>query len=554
MRATINHIDNETVFEHQQQDHIEGGQIHTLQQLKSQSNNRPLSSEVYSYTTPYDSTLSAKYNYQYNSNSLKTQTVKSYLHQASNTWYEAEITTSFYNSMQQLIRVESKRRNLPGEELVNSHATEYAYDSNGNTIMVASYSYDGSQWIGHRKYEYAFDALNNKTLDSRYEWEVDQWVCYRKSVWEYNTNSKRLSSLYWAWDYDLNVLIRDRFFQYSYDSYGNRIKFAFQNRWNDQLADWQGGYCYDYIYGQDGQKQLRVDYSDWQNNSWVKTIEGEPYYASNNMISIIWYNYENGQRTTCLRKNINNFNSQNKTSLRIRVNYDAVQDIWHEYNRTEYRHNSNGNTTMYAYYSGMNSETKQWIGSNKNEYEYDAEGRRTLQLSSYWNSTTKSFYPDRKYEYLWDSRGNRILDAYYSWDNQLGALKGQDKQTWVYATDNSLYYSTSYDYIYDGPFSFWQVSSRTFYNYSTTPTSADILPDNTLEFNYQVLDRSVIILANQELSEAYTIKVYALDGTLLTSKKLNSRQNRINLGHLKAGSYIITNTLDKKESSKIFLR
>ena len=79
-----------------------------------------------------------------------------------------------------------------------------------------------------------------------------------------------------------------------------------------------------------------------------------------------------------------------------------------------------------------NSATSQWENTYKEEFPCDANGNKTIFISSNWNSTTSQWENSEKAEYTYDANGNETSQIYIRWNSSTSQWENYSKQEYIY--------------------------------------------------------------------------------------------------------------------------
>ncbi len=120
------------------------------------------------------------------------------------------------------------------------------------------------------------------------------------------------------------------------------------------------------------------------------------------------------------------YDANGNLTVRIYSYWNSGTSQWVNSDLEEYTYDANGNPTV-RIYSGWNSETSQWVNSDKYEYTYDANGNPTVEIYSLWNSETSQWENSDKYEDTYDANGNPTVRIYSYWNSETSQWENSDK-------------------------------------------------------------------------------------------------------------------------------
>jgi hypothetical protein len=95
------------------------------------------------------------------------------------------------------------------------------------------------------------------------------------------------------------------------------------------------------------------------------------------------------------------------------VSYSWNEDTndWAGIEKREYNYDSNGKQTLEAIFDGWNANTNKWIGRNKYEYSYDDSSNTTLYVSYVWDVNTNDWLISKKDYYYYRQSTTEINDV-----------------------------------------------------------------------------------------------------------------------------------------------
>ena len=225
---------------------------------------------------------------------------------------------------------------------------------------------------------------------------------------------------------------------------------------------------------------------------------------------------------------------------------------------------ANAEKQQLDYSIGMdwNSETSQWVNSDKSEYTYDANGNLTVRIYSDWNSETSQWVNYFKHEYTYDANGNPTVEIYSLWNSETSQWENSDKSEYTYDLSyglndlilpNLYYFVPDYsnlivnkpvdfiDYNYiDG--SWVNVWKGTYYYSTVNVTSVSDLSKQVYSiYPNPVLDRLNFNI--QHSNNTFTFELYDSQGRKLISKEIINN-SQLNLEGLTKGIYLYNLIID----------
>ena len=245
----------------------------------------------------------------------------------------------------------------------------------------------------------------------------------------------------------------------------------------------------------------------------------------------------------------------------IGMDWNSETSQWVNSDKSEYTYDANGNLTV-RIYSYWNSGTSQWVNSDLEEYTYDANGNPTVRIYSGWNSETSQWVNSSKYEYTYDANGNPTVEIYSLWNSETSQWENSDKSEYTYDLSYGLndlilpnldYFVPDYsnlivnkpvdfiDYNYiDG--SWVNVWKGTYYYSTVNVTSVSDLSKQVYSiYPNPVLDRLNFNI--QHSNNTFTFELYDSQGRKLISKEIINN-SQLNLEGLTKGIYLYNLIID----------
>ena len=225
---------------------------------------------------------------------------------------------------------------------------------------------------------------------------------------------------------------------------------------------------------------------------------------------------------------------------------------------------ANAEKQQLDYSIGMdwNSETSQWVNSDKSEYTYDANGNLTVRIYSYWNSGTSQWVNSDLEEYTYDANGNPTVEIYSLWNSETSQWENSDKSEYTYDLSYGLndlilpnldYFVPDYsNLIVNKPVDFinynyidgsWvNVWKGTYYYSTVNVTSVSDLSKQVYSiYPNPVLDRLNFNI--QHSNNTFTFELYDSQGRKLISKEIINN-SQLNLEGLTKGIYLYNLIID----------
>ena len=376
------------------------------------------------------------------------------------------------------------------------------FDLNGNQTFYQYYSSwndEKNNWSTGYKYEQEYDAYGNATFYCDYSWDLENevWIGNTKEISAYNRHTLIKREIYdGRADQNHNTV----WIPYSYyESFsaleGSIISYycyAECHDWNETENRWEYAYkleVRDLL--PTGKRLESIEYMNISGEWVIKSKIGCAYNANGDVSTMLQYSYDYQAQATVLTKKIEYTYTQNGDTKDI-LTYDGngtltekklaviendkiigyVDSVyregsWRPYSKVDYIYSSASDTIIQSYYLGTdwhnsymevitynatgnkalyisyNWDDTVWIGSQKTEYAYSANGIIT-GTSYYWNQQSNKWEGDYKTEIDYDALGNEILDAYYEWDYDEDDWRGDNKTEFAYDNNGNLTLQASY--------------------------------------------------------------------------------------------------------------
>jgi len=120
--------------------------------------------------------------------------------------------------------------------------------------------------------------------------------------------------------------------------------------------------------------------------------------------------------------NTKQFKSNNAANVKKKLDYgisqywDTNTNQWVNSQKFVYTYDSNGINTMEIDYN-WNTTTNQWVNSQKSVYTIDANGNTTMAINQNWDTNTNQWVNSYKFIYTIDANGNTTADVNQNWDS-----------------------------------------------------------------------------------------------------------------------------------------
>jgi len=423
--------------------------------------------------------------------------------------YKTNATTDVMNSNANHIKSSRLKSYIgPFTETLDSSLTE-KYDSTAKTWSILGKSI------------FAFDSVGNNTGYVSY-WRQDiqsNWIYSEKEDYVYDANNLLLSDSYYMWDdvskswmgYDASKK------EYTYNN-NNSTKSFISSNWNPDSSKWIQAAKSDYLYDNNGNDTADT-YSNWD------------------YINLVWVFSEKTEK---------HFNSNNQ--LIQDINYDYSSSVWKYHFKDDYTL-TNGHITQLIQ---SNWNQNSWSQTNKNLYEYDANGYPIHSINNNWNFTTNVWEMFSKDTLTVTTHGDILTKELYKWDDVNQKWIASDKsenimdttisrntikvQEGYYMNDKLL--STIY-YGYDANNKSYQSNRSTYYY-----TKAIVLADNNVKQSVSHIypnpnKGSFSVSFDNKENEMVTISIIDISGRIITKSNNQTIRFDYNENSLQPGIYFI---------------
>ena len=247
------------------------------------------------------------------------------------------------------------------------------YDSNGNKILINTYTIKNGIWVNKdsTRYEYKDGNASLKILEVKMTWNTDRWTGNYKN-------------------------------EYTYGDTITNTRYT----WNKTINDWIGGDKSSIIYQKDGKTVLATILYSWNDGKkdWVSSIKHEyEYDLHGNQIKDITYIFD----------------------VKLGL-WQGQQMLIKEYDN---KHSEAVRSDVYVW----NADDEDWCFQSKNEISYDddADGKLRYQLDAAYTNCVLSTYDLKRYYYRCDPKQFTII--FNNWDgSQLTTFKAEEGITPAY--------------------------------------------------------------------------------------------------------------------------
>ncbi len=379
--------------------------------------------------------------------------------------------------------------------------------------MRMDWDYGLDKWVGDYKYEWEFDdaGVDKKYYSFIWDKDVDIWLDFYKIEYEKDIFAGRIEEgLGYVWSADSGKWNLESKYEYGYDVMGF-LSLYVASYWNSDGSQWVYSWKYEYVNNSKGE-ELNDTYLTWDSETAA--------WRNANMYE---YSYNaNGDYT------LNSYFSA----------WDADSNVWLGDYKYVYEYDANGNRTLYQYFSGWDYYTYEWIPEFKYNYVWDDNNKRTLYESYDWKPESKLWEGQFRYEYAYDEKGNLVMESYYpEYNLQYSAWVGSTKFEFRHDEYGNRDFMLGYEW--DDWKNEFKFSFNIFYYLTDigNPALINPLPKEVLEIYPNPSDG--IFNLKKQFEESTAVQIFTADGRMVYQCELPAFSNRVDLGHLKKGVYIM---------------
>ncbi len=497
-------------------------------------NNNPevflLTDSLVSYNsyTDEDSVRFHKTSYTYNDKNLLTSIDYFSFNEENNNAIHYKTCEYLYNKNFQKTAFTQKSFDFDSGLWHNELMREYSYQELLQLSAVAEYSWDisKSEWLGLWKYEYTYNSEGYLIQKINYEWlDIDsEWLASSKEEFIYNSHNKCIIIVSYYYSKDQHLWIGDQKYEYEYDNKFNLIQQT-DFFWDLEYSTWTRSLKTEFEYNIDNTQSGWQLYK-WNSifNEWTKWWRADNLFEKeddNNWIDYQW-----------------NINEQKwEQDWRIERYYDPDNTLTHE---TAFKWDKALNE-----YSGI-FELLYFYNNEKwskavNDYEWDL-------LTRQWQLNQKRFY----YQSLSDLVPLTFIILDHNrvpiYNAQI-SLKGNLYQAGLYhfpgIEKGNLQVSVYTDSYPEESF-ILNVGASAISHIVTLGINTSTTLSNEFEI-LRIYPNPAQNYINLEASELISrIRLYSIDGTLLTQSFPNSKDLQIAVGEFPAGLYLLETQTDNK--------
>ena len=257
---------------------------------------------------------------------------------------------------------------------VNSMRDTTIY-SGAKIAQEASFKWENNDWVGTRRKDYSYNAKGQNDTVKTYTSNGTDWVYYSRTVNTFDTDGTNVMTHSAQWQDDKWVMasmtrvdIKDEVID------GHRQTLNASWKCNEDSI-WIGVSKDTTYYSTTGKLILSAKFSGWSNNDWVPSDRSD-------------YKYDDLDR------------------LVVEQRFSRISNQWKGIVRSEYGYDDQGRKNMTANYRIWDATKNTWIGADKTEQIFDADGKIMSSILSFWG--TDDWRASTRNSYTYDSSKREI--------------------------------------------------------------------------------------------------------------------------------------------------
>ena len=257
---------------------------------------------------------------------------------------------------------------------VNSMRDTTIY-SGAKIAQEASFKWENNDWVGTKRKDYSYNAKGQNDTVKTYTSNGTDWVYYSRTVNTFDTDGTNVMTHSAQWQDDKWVMasmtrvdIKDEVID------GHRQTLNASWKCNEDSI-WIGVSKDTTYYSTTGKLILSAKFSGWSNNDWVPSDRSD-------------YKYDDLDR------------------LVVEQRFSRISNQWKGIVRSEYGYDDQGRKNMTANYRIWDATKNTWIGADKTEQIFDADGKIMSSILSFWG--TDDWRASTRNSYTYDSSKREI--------------------------------------------------------------------------------------------------------------------------------------------------
>jgi len=448
------------------------------------------------------------------------------------------VTTIFSQEISILDSTVSYYFLTPSDSMLQGR-TVYGYDSLGNRLTKASYSWNAAQgsWRGSSMNENRYDEAGNLTemIASIWDREIGNWINYTKQSNTFDDKGTLTNRLSQEWDPESEAWITvERITQYMLSTNGIIFRELI-SRWDPATGILVSKIKNETEYEPDGMPVIYTEF-DWDSEAlqWIAD-------------RIINYFYDDPKGLT-------------EQVIRTK---NIQDDSWHYTARSLIEHDEQNRPVSYIQYT-RNEQNNVWVNDNRFDINYDRNGNRTEMTSYLWDSNEGAYYGTNRYVNEYDERGNNTSGEIFLWDRSLDDWSLRVRYAYLFDERGDI--GTQLLYLADASTGNLNIMKKDHYFYSmiTLPEITDttiIDPNDTITTDtteitdittglsgekIRIYPNPVSDILHIDSPQPLIAEIYELSGRNI----LSTRAKTIDVSSYKSGMYVIRFLNERREVVK----
>lgn len=314
-----------------------------------------------------------------------------------------------------------------------SKKEEYTYYANKKKATAIVYKWTSDTWEVNIKSIWNYDAAGNTIETSRYMFSVGEWEGYGDRVLKTFNGKLEIGSITQSWSKDDKVWVNSMRDTTIYS--GAKIAQEASFKWENY--DWVGTKRKDYSYNAKGQNDTVKTYTsngtDWVYSS--RTVNTFDTDGTNVMTHSAQWQDGKWVMASMTRVDIKDevIDGHRQT---LNASWKCNEDsIWIGVSKDTTYYSTTGKLILSAKFSGWSNND--WVPSDRSDYKYDDLDRlvveqRFSRISNQWKGIVRS-------EYGYDDQGRKNMTANYRiWDATKNTWIGADKTEQIFDADGKI--------------------------------------------------------------------------------------------------------------------
>ena len=317
--------------------------------------------------------------------------------------------------------------------------------------------------------------------------------------------------------------------------------------WDTLTNGWAGNPYYkeiNFVYDANNNLTSELD-QNWDGTAWVNNWQyTSTYDANNNLTSTLrqnwsdtaWVNYWQSTYT---------YDANNNQTSTLRQNWNGT--VWVNSSQYTYTYDANNNQTSAL---GQSWNGTAWVNSWLYTSTYDVNNNLTIRLGQNWfGAAWVNFW---QYTYTYDVNNNLTSELRLKWNGTTWVNYWQS--TYTYDVNN---FKKCYTYKYwNSTGTAINSGDSSIYYFHTITGVNELMAQNENIIIYPNPATDIVTLnINNANNKDLEINIYDITGTLVKSEILKQNQQKINIGDLSNGVYMVSiKSKDLTENQRLIIQ